>query len=229
MARPKTKGQAKLGDILGHDFRQPKLLRRALTHPSAAGQATDSYERLEFLGDRVLGLVIAETLLERFPNEDEGHISRRHTALVRREAAAEIGATIGLGKHLEVSKGEHDAGSRDSPAILADAMEALIAALYLDGGLPAAQQFIARYWGERIATMGPPPRDPKTALQEWAQARGMPLPRYEETARDGPAHAPRFTVAVTIEGRGRAEASGPSKRRAEQTAAAAMLERLEHD
>ena len=227
VARPSSHLPAKLTALLGHTFRDPALLRRALRHPSAADVALDSYERLEFLGDRVLGLIVAEELLARFPEEPEGYIARRHTALVRRDTAAEIAAAIGLGEHLDVSKGEHDAGTRDNPAILADALEALLGALYLDGGLPAARAFIDRHWAGRIAAMRQPPLDPKTALQEWAQARGLPLPSYRETAREGPPHAPNFTVSVTIEGNGDTAASGASKRRAEQAAAAAMLDRLE--
>ncbi len=227
MARLSTHSAEELTALLGHAFHDPDLLHRALRHPSAADEALNSYERLEFLGDRVLGLIIAEELLARFPDEPEGHIARRHTALVRRDTAAEIAAAIGLGDFLDVSKGEHEAGTRDNPAILADALEALLAALYLDGGLPAAKAFIKRHWAGRVATMRHPPLDPKTALQEWAQARGLPLPLYRETGREGPAHAPNFTVSVAIEGNGDTEASGPSKRRAEQPAAAARLDRLE--
>ena len=226
MARLPRHPPEELTALLGHSFRDPALLQRALRHPSAADEAVDSYERLEFLGDRVLGLIIAEKLLARFPEESEGDIARRHTALVRRDTATEIATAIGLGAHLDLSKGEHAAGTRDNPAILADALEALLGALYLDGGLPAAGAFIDRHWADRVATMRHPPLDPKTALQEWAQARSLPLPCYRETAREGPAHAPNFTVSVTIEGNGDTTARGSSKRRAEQAAAAAMLERL---
>ncbi len=227
MTRPKTRQQEKLTDLLGHSFHDQALLERALRHPSAADDALDSYERLEFLGDRVLGLIVAEELLERFPDEAEGDIARRHTALVRRETAAKIAAEIGLGAHLDVSKGEHDAGTRNNPAVLGDALEALLAALYIDGGLPAARSFIHRHWASRLVATRRPPRDAKTALQEWAQARGLPLPTYRETAREGPPHSPCFTISVSIEGNGEATAAGSSKRRAEQAAAAAMLDRLD--
>ena len=227
MTQRKTRQAEELTDLLGHSFRNKALLQRALTHPSAADDTLDSYERLEFLGDRVLGLIVAEELLARFPDEPEGDIARRHTALVRRETAAEIAAETGLGAHLDVSKGEHDAGTRNNPAVLGDALEALLAALYIDGGLPAARAFIHRHWASHLAATGRPPRDPKTALQEWAQARALPLPAYRETARAGPPHSPSFTISVSVEGNGEAAAEGSSKRRAEQAAAAAMLDRLD--
>ena len=204
-------------------------MRRALTHPSAADNTLESYERLEFLGDRVLGLLVAEDLLARFPEEREGDIARRHTALVRRETAAEIGAALDLGSYIDLSKGENDAGTGGKPAILGNALEAVLAALYLDGGLTVARAFVRRYWGDRLASPRQPPRDPKTALQEWAQARGLPLPAYRETARTGPAHAPRFTVSVSIEGAADVVAEGSSKRKAEQTVAAAMLDQLDRE
>ncbi len=215
-----------MSERLGHRFCNKDLLRQALTHPSATADGLESYERLEFLGDRVLGLVIAEYLLARFPGEREGDIARRHTALVRRETAAEIGAALGLDAYLEVSKGEGEAGTATNPAILADALEAVIAALYLDGGIQAAHTFISRYWDDRLGTTHEPPREPKTTLQEWAQARALPLPRYRESARTGPPHAPRFTVTLSIDGADDVVGEGSSKRRAEQAAATAMLEQL---
>ena len=234
--------------ILGHDFAAPALLAEALTHPSALTAdrgrgrgAKDphaslprergrgrvgAYERLEFLGDRVLGLVIAELLWRRFPDEPEGLLTQRHTHLVRRETLAKVALSIGLGLHLVLSRAERAAGAAANPAILADACEAIIAAIYLDGGYDAAAGFIRRHWQPLIGAMEAPPRDPKTMLQEWAQARGLGLPRYELVATSGPDHAPQFTVAASIAGGTPATASGPAKRRAEAGAAAALLERL---
>ena len=222
--------------ILGHDFAAPALLAEALTHPSALtvdrgrGRRTKitnhGYERLEFLGDRVLGLVIAELLWRRFPDEPEGLLTQRHTHLVRRETLAQVALSIGLGLHLVLSRAERAAGAAANPAILADACEAIIAAIYLDGGYDAAAGFIRRHWQPLIGAMEAPPRDPKTMLQEWAQARGLGLPRYELVATSGPDHAPQFTVAASIAGGTPATASGPAKRRAEAGAAAALLERL---
>ena len=224
--------------ILGHDFAAPALLAEALTHPSAltadrgrgrgrgAKIAKHGYERLEFLGDRVLGLVIADLLWRRFPDEPEGLLTQRHTHLVRRETLARVAESIGLGQHLVLSRAERAAGAAANPAILADACEAIIAAIYLDGGYDAAGGFIRRHWQPLIGAMEAPPRDPKTMLQEWAQARGLGLPRYELVATSGPDHAPQFTVAASIAGGTPATASGPAKRIAEAGAAAALLEWL---
>lgn len=211
---------------LGHGFARPALLTEALTHLSATERRSAAYERLEFLGDRVLGLIIAETLLERFPKEREGDIAKRHVALVRREALAQVARTIRLGEHLKLSRSEADAGGRDNDALLADAMEAVIAALYLDGGLEAARRFVLRAWEAQLAVSGRPPQDAKTGLQEWAQGRGLPLPAYREVGREGPAHQPVFTVEVTVSGQDPAEGTGPSKRVAEQEAAQALLDRV---
>ncbi|MFN3461319.1 MAG: ribonuclease III family protein, partial [Oceanibaculum sp.] len=147
---------------LGHAFARPALLTEALTHLSATERRSAAYERLEFLGDRVLGLIVAETLLERFPKEREGDIAKRHVALVRREALAQVARTIRLGEHLKLSRSEADAGGRDNDALLADAMEAVIAALYLDGGLEAARRFVLRAWEAQLAVSGRPPQDAKT-------------------------------------------------------------------
>jgi ribonuclease-3 len=219
-----------LAQILGHEFTQEELLREALTHPSAVrrrGGSRRAYERLEFLGDRVLGLVVAELLWRRFPDEAEGELTRRHTHLVRREALAEVAVAVGLGTQLLVSAGEDAAGVRKNPSVLADVCEAVIAALFLDGGLDVAARFVERWWGARMAPIGAPPRDPKTALQEWAQARGLPLPSYKTVATEGPAHRRRFTVTVQVEGLPPATAMGSSKRAAETAAAAAALAPLD--
>ena len=226
-----TDGLALLEETLGHRFTQKDLLIEALTHPSAIrrrGISRRGYERLEFLGDRVLGLIIAELLWRRFADEAEGELTRRHTHLVRREALAEAAQAVGLGKRLIVSKGEDGAGVRDNKSVLADACEAVIAALYLDGGLEAAKRFVERRWEGRLSRLGAPPRDPKTSLQEWVQARGLPLPAYRTIATEGPAHRRCFTVTVKVEGldNATATASGSSKRAAEIAAAAAALSAL---
>jgi ribonuclease III len=221
---------APLTDALGHRFDHPELLVEALTHPSARtrrGAGKRGYERLEFLGDRVLGLIIAELLWRRFPDEAEGALTRRHTGLVRRETLTSIAKEIGLGAHIVLSSGEEAAGARGNPSVLADVCEAVIAALYLDGGLPAARAFVERWWEQRLTKLGAPPRDPKTTLQEWAQARGRALPVYRTVAAEGPAHRRTFTVTVSVEGLPPASASGSSKRAAEAAAAAAALATLD--
>src|SRR5271169_2539196 len=233
---PEAQTPADLLRIIGHDFAAPTLLTEALTHPSAlvrerrrsrhATPPKRGYDRLEFLGDRVLGLVIAELLWRRFESEPEGLLTRRHTHLVRRETLARVAERIGLARHLVFSQAEFSAGAATNPGILADACEAVIAAIYLDGGLPAAESFVLRWWEPLVAEMEEPPRDPKTALQEWAQARGKGLPHYELVATSGPDHAPRFTVVASVAGSGNATASASSKRTAEAGAAAALLEQV---
>jgi len=214
---------------LGHRFARPPLLERAVTHPSAAprrGAGSHGYERLEFLGDRVLGLVVTDLLLARFPDESEGALGRRLADLVRRETVAEVAGQLDLGRFLRLAKGEQAAGERDNPAILADACEAVFGALYLDGGLEAARAVIEPHWAPLIEAASQPPQDPKTALQEWAQGRGLALPDYREVARAGPAHGPTFTVEVSVVGQAPARGEGRSKRLAEQAAARRLLERL---
>ncbi len=217
-----------LEQALGHRFARPGLLGLALTHSSASHDGR-SNQRLEFLGDRVLGLVVAQALYERFPDEEEGALAPRLAALVRREALARVAQDIGLGGHVVMSQGEEQAGGCDNPSILADACEAVIAALYLDGGMETAQRFIRRHWLALMEEDTAPPKDAKTKLQEWAQGRGLALPEYTETDRQGPAHAPVFSVQVSVEGADPAAATGPSKRAAEQAAAAALLERITGD
>jgi ribonuclease-3 len=224
-------GLATLEETLGHRFAQKDLLIEALTHPSAVrrrGISKRGYERLEFLGDRVLGLIVAELLWHRFPGEAEGEMTRRHAHLVRREALAEVAQALDLGAQLIVSKGEDSAGVRKNKSVLADSCEAVVAALYLDGGLAAARPFIEQRWEKRLGEVVSLPRDPKTALQEYVQGRGFPLPAYRIVSTEGPAHKRRFTVAVKVEGldKAAATASGSSKRGAEIAAAAAALTAL---
>ncbi|MBW7849216.1 MAG: ribonuclease III [Rhodospirillales bacterium] len=218
-----------LCDALGHRFSNADLLHQALTHPSAGyrrGRGAAAYERLEFLGDRVLGLIVAEMLLERFPTENEGALARRHAALVRREALARVAETIGLPIHLVLSKGEEDGGGRRNPATLADACEAVIGALYCDGGLGACAPFVRSHWEGLMAESARPPQDAKTALQEWAQGCGKPLPSYEMVGMSGPAHDPTFEVAVSVDGYAPVVGQGTTKRAAEQAAARTLLETL---
>ncbi|MEO9900991.1 ribonuclease III [Nisaea sp.] len=215
-----------LEEILGHTFGHADVLRRAVTHASAEPRAWNAYERLEFLGDRVLALIMAEHLLDRFPHEREGAIAKRHVGLVRREALSEIARQIGLGRFLIVSRGETEAGVRESETILSDAMEAVIGALYLDGGLEAARRFILQSWNPLVEAELRPPQDAKTTLQEWVQARKIPLPAYETIGRDGPAHAPEFTIKVSVQGHGDTTGTGKSKRIAEQDAAGKMIAKL---
>ena len=228
-----------LPHIIGYEFACRELFEEALTHPSALvperrrGRCRTpvkrSYERLEFLGDRVLGLVVADHLWRRFAGEPEGDLTRRHTHLVRRQALVRVAEAIGLGRYLVLSRAEAAAGAAGNPGILADACEALIAAIYLDGGFEAASAFVQRFWGPLMEEMEEPPRDPKTALQEWAQARGLALPAYDLLATSGPDHAPLFTVMASVAGGNRASATASSKRSAEAKAAALLLDRLSAD
>jgi len=216
-----------LEEPLGHRFRHATLIERALTHASA--DAARSNERLEFLGDRVLGLVIAEKLHALYPDDAEGVLALKLNALVRRETCAAVAEAAGLSQHLILASAEAGSGGRQKSAILAGACEAVIAALYLDGGMKAARNFVERYWAGAIAALTADMRDAKTALQEWAQARkgfDRAAPVYRQTARLGPDHAPLFTVAVEVPGEEPASGEGRSKREAEQAAAKAMLVRL---
>jgi len=218
--------QAAVARALGHEFARPGLLVEALTHGSAAQSRRDN-QRLEFLGDRVLGLVIAEALLEAAPDAREGDLAPRLNALVRRETCAEVAGEVGLGPALVMGRSEQASGGRRKTALLGDAMEAVIAAIYLDAGFATARETVRRLWGGRISAVPEAARDAKTALQEWAQARGLPPPDYVETARSGPDHAPEFEIEARLESGPSAVARAGSKRAAQQAAAAALLARLE--
>jgi ribonuclease III len=215
------------GDLegrLGHVFRNKALLREALTHASAAeGRKVADYERLEFLGDRVLGLVVSEHLFATFPEEGEDKLALRFNALVNRDACARAARRADIGPALVLSASEARTGGRDKDTILADACEAVIAALYLDGGFKAAQVFIETCWAEEFASAGVAPRDPKTKLQEWTASLKRPNPRYDVVERSGPDHAPRFVVEAVVEGMDPMRGEGGSKRDAERAAARAML------
>ena len=209
---------------LGYQFRDASLLALALTHPSLG--KTASNQRLEFLGDAVLGLVITEMLYQLYPNEQEGELARRLAALVRGETLAMVASQIGLGDALQLSASEAGSGGRKAPSNLEDAMEALIGGAYLDGGLEAAKSIILPRWNELAENIVAPPKDAKTALQEWAQARGLPVPLYTVISQTGPAHAPEFTIEASINGHPPQQATAASKRSAEQAAAEKLLEIL---
>jgi ribonuclease III len=223
----RTKGRKELEERIGHSFAEKSLLESALTHISAlSGKSrAGSYQRLEFLGDHVLGLVVSDMLFRAFPKADEGELSRRLADLVRREACADVARTVDLGASIKLGASEANAGGRRRVAILADVCEALVGAVFIDGGYPAAAAVIERLWGERMRAPARPLRDPKTMLQEWAQARGLPTPSYREVERTGPHHDPEFRVSVVLPELTPAEGLGRSKRAAEQAAAAAMLAR----
>ena len=212
---------------IGHDFARPELLLRAITHSSVSSPTRGDNQRLEFLGDRVLGLVMAEALFSKDRDASEGQLAPRFNALVRKETCADVARQVDLGAVLKLGRSEQLSGGRRKQALLGDAMEAVIAALYLDAGLDIAREIILRLWGERIDTAEARARDAKTALQEWAQGRGMAPPRYVETGRSGPDHAPVFTISARLDNGAEASASANSKRQAEQAAAADLLARLE--
>lgn len=210
-----------LQETIGYRFQSTEYIERALTHAST-GRAKN-YERLEFLGDRVLGLVIAHILWSSFPEENEGGLAKRHAALVQGKMLADIAQTIHLGDFMILSDSERAAGGAENENILADGLESLLGAMYLDGGIAACTNFIQRFWKDKIHTMTEPPQDPKTELQEWAQKRSLPLPVYELESKEGPDHAPTFRIGVRIEGFSPAVATGLSRRKAEKEAAEMLL------
>jgi ribonuclease-3 len=212
---------------LGYEFTKPETLIRAVTHSSMMSPHRDDNQRLEFLGDRVLGLVMAEALLMADPNAPEGLLAPRYNALVRREACADVARSIDLGEVLKLGRSEMKSGGRRKEALLADAMEAVIAAIYQDGGFDAARAAILRLWGARINDVADDARDAKTALQEWAQARGEVPPQYVEIDRSGPDHQPIFTIEVQLASGPSEKATAGSKRHAEQAAATALLKKVD--
>jgi ribonuclease-3 len=211
---------------IGHEFARPELLVRALTHGSISSPTRGDNQRLEFLGDRVLGLVMATALLEHDKQATEGQLAPRFNALVRKEACADVAREIDLGVVLKLGRSEMMSGGRRKQALLGDAMEAVIAAVYKDGGFDAAQAMILRLWGRRVTTVEADARDAKTSLQEWAQARGQKPPVYEQVSRSGPDHAPVFTIVARLQNGTEAQATAGAKRQAEQAAAKALLEAL---
>jgi len=241
MTEQEGKVRATLEALLGHPFRQPALLQEALTHRSAVGARVDtrrrnrgrgsgvrgagSNERLEFVGDRVLGLLVAEWLFERFPGEQEGTLGPRHAHLVSRTVLSVVAERINVPEALVIAPQEEHAGIRNLANVRADAVEALLGAIYVDGGLEPARVFVRTQWRDLMEAQVQPPKDPKTALQEWLLGRGMPLPRYETVSAEGPSHAPKFTVSVGGGGKVGEGVAG-SKRVAESAAAADLLRQL---
>ncbi len=213
---------------LGHGFTQPALLIRALTHSSMSSPTRDDNQRLEFLGDRVLGLVMAGAVLDHDKTASEGQLAPRFNALVRKETCADVAREVDLGVALKLGRSEMLSGGRRKQALLGDAMEAVIAAVFLDAGYETARAMILRLWGNRISAVEADARDAKTSLQEWAQARGLQPPAYLETSRTGPDHAPVFTIEARLDNGETSNATASSKRQAEQAAARALLDRLEN-
>lgn len=224
----------KLEDALQYHFKNAALLQEALTHPSF-GKDTGrkqknytilSYERLEFLGDAVLGLLIADLLVQRYPKEPEGDLAKRRAALVCHETLAYIAKQVHLGEFIRMADSEETTGGRENPANLEDALEALIGAVYYDGGIEAAKACVMRFWEPLAVGMKTPPKDPKSALQEWSQAKGKGIPEYTVLVAEGPPHAPVFTIEVKVEGYTPCTAKGSSKRTAEREAAKCLLEKV---
>ena len=221
-ADPLTSLQRKLG----YKFRDKALLKQALTHASArVGGGTGDNERLEFLGDRVLGLAIAEMLCDAYPEANEGELARQFNRLVQRETCAEVAVNMVLGDYLRLSGSELTSGGRGKASILADACEAVLGAIFIDTGFDATRDIVRKFWEPKLAAGKEAPRDPKTALQEWAQGRKLGLPNYAQIERAGPDHAPNFTSEVRVGAVRPARGQGPSKRLAEQEAALALLRR----
>lgn len=214
----------KLQKLIGYTFHDLHWLERAMTHSSTAEDY--NYERLEFLGDRVLGLTIAHALFETFPKEREGGLAKRHAALVQGTTLSVIANAKGLGDYIILSDAERRAGGAQNDNILADILESLMGAILVDGGYDPARDFILRFWGNNIETLTEAPMDPKTELQEWVQAKALPLPIYEVVDKKGPDHAPIFTIELRVQGYDPVRAEGPSRRQAEKTSAQAMLQKL---
>ncbi len=213
---------------IGHKFADPALLMTAMTHVSAlkpSRKRGESYQRLEFLGDHVLGLIVSDMLYRSFPNADEGELSKRLADLVRKESCADVAKSLGLADDIKLGAVGAGAGARLRKSVLGDICEAVIGAVFLDGGYAASEAFVEHNWTERMKKPRQPLRDPKTVLQEWAQGKGLPTPVYREVERTGPHHDPQFRVAVDLPGLEPAEGVGGSKRAAEKVAASVMIER----
>ena len=229
--RPRSGSKAATAALearIGHKFSDSALLATALTHVSAlkpSRKRGDSYQRLEFLGDHVLGLIVSDMLYRAFPNADEGELSKRLADLVRKESCADVAKTLGLVDDIKLGAVGAGVGARLRKSVLGDICEAVIGAVFLDGGYQSAQEFVERNWTERMKKPRQPLRDPKTVLQEWAQGKGLPTPVYREVERTGPHHDPQFRVAVDLPGLAPAEGVGSSKRAAEKVAASVMIER----
>jgi ribonuclease-3 len=216
---------AQLQKEIGHVFQNKDLIRDALTHSSTGNRR--NYERLEFLGDRVLGLVVAQLLYEKFPDEVEGDLARRLAALVQGELLAVMARKLNLGAYVEFSLSERDAGGAENDNILADVFEAVIGALYLEGGLPKCRALIETHWADQLFENTAPPQHPKTELQEWAQGLGLPLPEYEIVGQSGPDHAPVFDVRLRVAGYADVTVQGRSRQAAEREAAQIFMTQLQ--
>ncbi|NQZ14624.1 MAG: ribonuclease III [Alphaproteobacteria bacterium] len=217
----------KVEKVIGYQFKDRHLLERALTHSSTGDEY--NYQRLEFLGDRVVGLVIADALFKKFRSENEGGLAKRHTALIQGSTLAIIGQAHGLNDFIQFSEAEKSAGGSQNENIIADVVESLLGAIFIDGGYDLVQEVILRLWGDNIETLKQAPQDPKTELQEWAQARQLPLPVYEIISKSGPDHAPVFTIQLSVEGFDSITDEGPSRRQTEKTAARKMLKKLKSE
>ena len=224
---PKSEIFKAVESIIGYEFKDKHILERALTHSSTGDEY--NYQRLEFLGDRVLGLVIAHALFVEFRQEQEGGLAKRHTALVQGKTLAMIGVRHKIGQYMMLSDAERLAGGHKNENIIADVVEALLGAIYIDGGYEAAQKVILTLWGDTIKTLEQAPQDPKTALQEWLQARQIPVPKYSVVEKSGPDHAPVFVVEAAAEGFDPVRAHGLSRRQAEKSAAEALLQIVQQD
>ncbi len=220
-----SKNLTELEKVMEYAFSDPALLELALTHSSVQKKKSNN-ERLEFLGDRVLGLAVAEMLYRMFPAENEGHLAKRHTALVQQSALAQVAQVLMLAAYIRLSAAEVRAGGLQKETILADAVEAIIGAIYLDGGIVAAKTFVEKHWAPQLHKDEAPPQDPKTHLQEWAQGKSLPLPEYNVVTKSGSEHAPQFEIEVSIRNHGKVRAKAASKRAAEKAAASAMLEKI---
>jgi ribonuclease-3 len=217
--------------LINYSFEQPSLLEEALTHPSL-GQTAQSgspynYERLEFLGDAVLGMVIAQMLMMKYPTEQEGELAKRQAALVKGDVLTDIAQLVDLGSYINMSSGEESTGGRKNKRNLENTLEAIIGAIYLDGGLEAVSPFIERFWLSRLEVMAVPPKDPKTRLQEWAQKQGYPVPEYKVVEHSGPSHEPSFTIEVFVKDCPKVTGVGASKKAAEKIAAKALLKKIQ--
>jgi ribonuclease-3 len=224
----RTQALADLEDRLGHRFSDLSLLSQAVTHSSMSSPTRSDNQRLEFLGDRVLGLVMAEALTLADTSASEGQLAPRFNALVRKETCADVARQVDLGAALRLGRSEMLSGGRRKMALLGDGMEAVIAAVYKDAGFEAARTMILRLWGDRIDRVEDDARDAKTTLQEWAQARGLALPTYTQLERSGPDHAPQFTIQVALSTGNTATATAGNKRQAEHAAATVLLSDVTH-
>lgn len=225
MSTPSIDSLAALQEALGHKFSDATLLATALTHASVVHGAKNN-ERLEFLGDRVLSLAMAQWLYTAYPQEKEGDLAKRHALLVAKSSLLQVAEALDLAHHVRLSHGESKSGGSKKDTILADCLEAIIGAMFLDGGYVVTDAFIHRHWGKLVSTHTAPPEDAKSKLQVWAQQRGLPLPEYRLVSRTGPDHQPVFEVEVSVRNAGAISAVAPSKQSAEKEAATRMLDKI---